>query len=245
MKKIAIANNKGGVGKTTTVFNLAHYYAKKGMRTLMIDTDPQLNLTMNCGVNIEELHASLGDYLLERVNSFKPEEIEENLHLISAGANAEKDMSDLKSQGLYYYQLLNDFLDYVSGYYDIVVIDTAPAFNAYTTSAIYASSVYPVLIPGINELAGLNATIDFAKELGKEISGIILIKKEKTALSDQVQEQLENEFEGILLKKIIRKNVSLAESIITHQSIFDYASSSNGAKDYSKLAEEILAKEGI
>jgi putative sporulation initiation inhibitor protein Soj len=245
MKKIAIANNKGGVGKTTTVFNLAHYYAKKGMRTLMIDTDPQLNLTMNCGVNIEELHTSLGDYLLERVNSFEPEEIEENLHLISAGANAEKDMSDLKSQGLYYYQLLNDFLDYVSGYYDIVVIDTAPAFNAYTTSAIYASSVYPVLIPGINELAGLNATIDFAKELGKEISGIILIKKEKTALSDQVQEQLENEFEGTLLNKIIRKNISLSESIITHQSIFDYASSSNGAKDYSKLAEEILTREGI
>ena len=245
MKKIAIANNKGGVGKTTTVFNLAHYYAKKGMRTLMIDTDPQLNLTMNNGVNIEELHASLGDYLLERVNSFEPEEIAENLHLISAGANAEKDMSDLKSQGLYYYQLLNDFLDDVSGYYDIVVIDTAPAFNAYTTSAIYASSVYPVLIPGINELAGLNATIDFTKELGKEISGIILIKKEKTALSDQVQEQLENEFEGILLNKIIRKNVSLAESIITHQSIFDYASSSNGAKDYSKLAEEILTREGI
>ena len=230
MKKIAIANNKGGVGKTTTVFNLAHYYAKKGMKTLMIDTDPQLNLTMNSGVNIEELHASLGDYLLERVNSFEP---------------AEKDMSDLKSQGLYYYQLLNDFLDYVSGYYDIVVIDTAPAFNAYTTSAIYASSVYPVLIPGINELAGLNATIDFTKELGKEISGIILIKKEKTALSDQVQEQLEKEFEGILLNKIIRKNVALAESIITHQSIFDYASSSNGSKDYSKLAEEILAREGI
>ena len=102
-----------------------------------------------------------------------------------------------------------------------------------------------MLIPGINELAGLNATIDFAKELGKEISGIILIKKEKTALSDQVQEQLENEFEGTLLNKIIRKNISLSESIITHQSIFDYASSSNGAKDYSKLAEEILTREGI
>ena len=243
MKKIAIANNKGGVGKTTTVFNLAHYYAKKGMRTLMIDTDPQLNLTMNCGVNIEELHASLGDYLLERVNSFEPEKIEENLHLISAGANAEKDMSDLKSQGLYYYQLLNDFLDYVSGYYDIVVIDTAPAFNAYTTSAIYASSVYPVLIPGINELAGLNATIDFAKELGKKISGIILIKKEKTALSDQVQEQLENEFEGILLNKIVRKNIALSESIITHQSIFEYSKQSNGAKDYKKVAEEIMERE--
>ena len=64
-------------------------------------------------------------------------------------------------------------------------------------------------------------------------------------MSDQVQEQLENEFEGTLLNKIIRKNISLSESIITHQSIFDYASSSNGAKDYSKLAEEILTREGI
>lgn len=245
MIKIAIVNNKGGVGKTTTVFNLAHYYAKKGMRTLAIDTDPQLNLTTNFGVDIEKLHASLGDYLLEKVAAFKPEEVEENLHLISAGIKAENDMSELKNKGLYYYQLLNDFLDYISGYYDIVVIDTAPAFNVYTTSAIYASSVYPVLIPGINELTGLNATIDFTRDLEKDISGIILIKKEKTALSDQVQAQLEAEFEGILLNKIVRKNVSLAESIIMHQSIFDYAGASNGAKDYSKIAEEILKKEGI
>ena len=241
MKKIAIVNNKGGCGKTTTVFNLAHYFAKQGLKTLAVDTDPQLNLSTNFGVNINELNFSLRDYLLERANGFQPEMLNENLYLISAGPEAEKDMEELKNQGPYYYQLLNNFLEN----YDVVIFDTSPAFNAYTTSAIYTSSVYPVILPGINELLGLNATINFTQGLGKDISGIILIRKEKTALSDQIQEQLQEEYKDYLLKSIIRKNVALSECIVTHQSIFDYSKNSNGAKDYSNLAEEIMKKEGI
>ena len=241
MKKIAIVNNKGGCGKTTTVFNLAHYFAKQGLKTLAVDMDPQLNLSTNFGVNVNELNFSLGDYLLERANGFRPEMLNENLYLISAGPEAEKDMEELKNQGPYYYQLLNNFLEN----YDVVIFDTSPAFNAYTTSAIYTSSVYPVILPGINELLGLNATINFTQGLGKDISGIVLIRKEKTALSDQIQEQLQEEYKDYLLKSIIRKNVALSECIVTHQSIFDYSKNSNGAKDYSNLAEEIMKKEGI
>ena len=245
MKKIAIVNNKGGVGKTTTVFNLAHYFAKKGLKTLAIDTDPQLNLTTNMGIQIDKLSASLGDYLLERVSEFNPEKINDNLYLISSGSNAEADMSILQSEGPYYYQILNDFLEQLETIFDVVIIDTAPAFNAYTSSAIYTSSVYPVLTPGMNELNGLNATVSFTENLGKEISGIILIKKEQTALSNQIQEELENDFEGILLNRIVRKNIALSESIITHQSIFQYSKHSNGAKDYKEVAEEIMKREGI
>ena len=241
MKKIAIVNNKGGCGKTTTVFNLAHYFAKQGLKTLAVDTDPQLNLSTNFGVNINELNFSLGDYLLERANGFQPEMLNENLYLISADPEAEKDMEELKNQGPYYYQLLNNFLEN----YDVVIFDTSPAFNAYTTSAIYTSSVYPVILPGINELLGLNATINFTQGLGKDISGIILIRKEKTALSDQIQEQLQEEYKDYLLNSIIRKNVALSECIVTHQSIFDYSKNANGAKDYSNLAEEIMKKEGM
>ena len=197
------------------------------------------------GIQINELNASLGDYLLERTSEFNPEKINDNLYLISSGANAEADMLTLQSEGPYYYQILNDFLEQLETIFDVVIIDTAPAFNAYTSSAIYTSSVYPVLTPGMNELNGLNATVSFTENLGKEISGIILIKKEQTALSNQIQEELENDFEGILLNRIVRKNIALSESIITHQSIFQYSKHSNGAKDYKKVAEEIMKREGI
>ena len=109
MKKIAIVNNKGGCGKTTTVFNLAHYFSKQGLKTLAIDTDPQLNLSTNFGINVNELNFSLGDYLLERTNDFQPEKLNKNLYLISAGTEAEKDMEEVINQVPYNNQLLNNF----------------------------------------------------------------------------------------------------------------------------------------
>lgn len=243
MKIITICNNKGGVGKTTTVFNLAHYFAKQGFKTLAIDTDPQLNLSVNLGIT--NFSKTLGDYLLNRTATFEPTIIDKNLHLISAGANTEEDMTELKNQGPMYYKKLKDFLSTIQDKYDIVVIDTAPAFNSYTTSAIYSSSVYIVLTPGGNELLGLKATIDFTRNLNKDVSGIILIKKEKTSLSDKIQIQLGKNFSSYLQKTIIRKNVDLSESAIRHLSIFDYKQHSNGAKDYKSLAEEILRNEGL
>ena len=136
MKIITICNNKGGVGKTTTVFNLAHYFAKQGFKTLAIDTDPQLNLSVNLGIT--NFSKTLGDYLLNRTATFEPAIIDKNLHLMSAGANTEEDMTELKNQGPMYYKKLKDFLSTIQDKYDIVVIDTAPAFNSYTTSAIYS-----------------------------------------------------------------------------------------------------------
>lgn len=243
MKIITICNNKGGVGKTTTVFNLAHYFAKQGFKTLAIDTDPQLNLSVNLGIT--NFSKTLGDYLLNRTVTFEPAIIDKNLHLISAGANTEEDMTNLKNQTTMYYTKLKNFLMTLKDEYDIVVIDTAPAFNVYTSNSIYAGNVYIVLTAGGNELLGVKATIDFTKNLNKDISGVIMIRKEKTSLSHKIQKQLEKSFSDYMLKTIIRKNVDLCESAIRNQSIFDYKKHSNGAKDYKKLGDEILKKEGL
>ncbi len=242
MRKISIINNKGGVGKTTTAFNLAHFFAKAGYKTLAIDLDPQQNMVRNFGM--DDSKVTIGDYLLERTSDYEPVIINDNLHLIPAG-NAENDMQILMSESPLYFELLNDFLEQMKDLYEIIVLDTAPAFNAYTTSAIYASNIYSILIPGQNEINGLNTTITFSKKLKKDISGIILTRMEKTALSEKVKSDLEEAYGDLVLNSIIRKNVMLSESILEHKSIFDYAPNSNGANDYIDLGREILKKEGI
>ena len=242
MKKISIINNKGGVGKTTTAFNLAHFFSKAGYKTLAIDLDPQQNMVRNFG--IDEKKTTIGDYLLGRTDDYEPIVINDNLHLIPAG-NAENDMQLLTSESPLYFEILNEFLSQLDELYEIAVIDTAPAFNPYTTSAIYASNVYSILIPGQNEINGLNTTINFSKKLKKEVSGIILTRMEKTALSEKVKSDLEEAYGDLLLNSIVRKNVMLSESILEHKSIFDYAPNSNGANDYIELGREILKKEGI
>ena len=242
MRKISIINNKGGVGKTTTAFNLVYYFSKAGYKTLAIDMDPQQNMVRNFGIS--DYKTTIGDYLLERVSDYDPVIINDYLHLIPAG-NAENDMQMLISESPLYFELLDDFLKQLDEVYDIVVVDTAPAFNAYTTSAIYATNIYSILIPGQNEINGLNTTIDFSKKLKKKISGIILARMEKTALSEKVKKDLNQEFGDLLLDSTIRKNVMLSESILEHKSIFDYAPNSNGANDYIELGKEILKKEGV
>ena len=246
MKKIAIVNKKGGVGKTTTVFNLSWYFAKKGLKVLAIDTDAQINFTLGFGANNYKDYPTLGDYLLKRITDFKPIEIEENLHLMTGTDNTEDDMRQLKNKDSAYYKALDRFLSKLEDKYDAVLIDTAPGFNAYTTSAIFTSSVYVVLVPGGFELLGLRSTIDFIRNLtDRDLKGIILIKKEHDDLSKDTEKFLETEYGEYLLKTIIRKNVDLSKCVLQNKCIFDYRKNSHGAKDYTKIAEEILEREGL
>ena len=245
MKKITICNNKGGVGKTTTVFNLVWFFAEKGLRTLAIDTDPQQNLTDNFGVNIEG-YEGLGDYLLEHNNKFEPVKINKNLHLLIGGEKIEQDMIDIKNTGPLYYTLLDNFLKKIEQDYDIVIIDTAPSFNTYTASAVYTGEIYIPMIPGSNEFKALNSTIKFASDFGKKITGIILTRTEtNTAITQYSNTLLEENYKEYFLNTKIRKTVMIGEAIMMHKSIYDYAKKSKCAYDYRTLGEEIMKREGL
>ena len=205
MKKITICNNKGGVGKTTTVFNLVWFFTEKGLRTLAIDTDPQQNLTDNFGVNVEG-YKGLGDYLLERNNKFEPVRINKNLHLLIGGEKIEQDMI-----GPLYYTLLDNFLKKIEQDYDIVIIDTAPSFNTYTASAVYTGGIYIPMIPGSNEFKALNSTIKFASYFGKKITGIILTRTEMSTAITQ--------YSNTLLSKCAYDYRTLGEEIMKREGL--------------------------
>ena len=108
MKIISIINNKGGVGKTTTAFNLAHYLANNGRRVLVVDLDSQKNLTTNL-TKEKIITASIGDYILKRTDCFDPTIINSNLHLISSG-NTEEDITLISEEGINAHKKLDEFL---------------------------------------------------------------------------------------------------------------------------------------
>lgn len=246
MKKIVITNRKGGVGKTTTVFNLAWYFVQKGLKVLVVDTDGQQDLKKSFGVT--NIKNTLGDYLLGRVNDFDPIIINDKLHFIGAGSdeNVSNDMTALQNKTPMCFILLDKFLNIIADDYDIAIIDTAPALNLYTKSAIYTSdSVYIPMLAGTFEIDAIKTTINFVKNNGKEIKGIILTRKENTGLSQEIEKGLTKNYGKYMLNTKIRKNIALSEALALKESIFEFSPKSNGAIDYQALGNEISAREGI
>ena len=243
MKIISIINNKGGVGKTTTSFNLAHYLANNGRRVLVVDLDSQKNLTTNLTKELID-KPSIGDYLLERIEFCHPTIINSNLHLISSG-NTEEDITLLSEEGTNAHKKLDEFLKTIEAVYDVVIIDTAPSFNLYTRSAMHAGRVYCVLNAGQNEIKGMKATEIVLSKYNKKLEGIILIKKDISKLFESTKDYLQKQYQKTIFNTVIRKNIALAESIFENKSVFEYSPRSNGAKDYKALSEEIIEREGL
>lgn len=246
MKKIVITNRKGGVGKTTTVFNLTWYFARKGLKVLVIDTDGQQDLKKSFGIT--NVKVSLGDYLLGKVNDFDPIIINDKLHFISAGSdeNVSDDMIALQNKSPMCFKLLDKLLNAIADDYDIAMIDTAPALNLYTKSAIYSSDcIYIPMTAGTFEIDAIRTTINFVKTNGKQINGIILTRREKTGLSQEIEKGLIDNYSKYMLDTKIRKNIALSEALAVKESIFEFAPKSNGAVDYQALGDEISSREGI
>ena len=247
-KVISVANQKGGVGKTTTTVNLSTLLAKKGKKVLLIDTDPQGNATSGLGVT-KELELSVYD-ILGGDTTFE-ETIEKtaikNLSVCPSNislAGAEVQLVSMMSRE----QRLKVKLDEIKDQYDYILIDCPPSLGLITLNAFTASDT--VLIPvqceyfALEGLGQLLNTVNLVKKhLNKslEIEGALLTMYDaRTNLSNQVVKEVKKYFEGKVYKTVIPRNVRLSEAPSYGMPISLYDPRSKGAKAYEKLSKEFL-----
>ena len=247
-KIISIANQKGGVGKTTTSVSLSAILAKKGKKILMIDMDPQGNGTSGLGID-KNVKFSVYDVIIDDVeieNTIKKTEIE-NLDVCPSNINlagAEVELVDMEERE----QRLKSNLDKIKEKYDYIIIDCPPSLGLVTLNAFTASD--SVLIPvqceyyALEGLGQLINTINLVKKhLNKSlyIEGALLTMYDaRTNLSNQVVKEVKRYFEDKVYKVVIPRNVKLSEAPSYGMPITLYDKRSKGAKCYEKLAKEFL-----
>jgi chromosome partitioning protein len=247
-KIISIANQKGGVGKTTTSVSLSAILAKKGKKILMIDMDPQGNGTSGLGID-KNVKFSVYDVIIDDVeieNTIKKTEIE-NLDVCPSNINlagAEVELVDMEERE----QRLKSKLDKIKEKYDYIIIDCPPSLGLVTLNAFTASD--SVLIPvqceyyALEGLGQLINTINLVKKhLNKSlyIEGALLTMYDaRTNLSNQVVKEVKRYFEDKVYKVVIPRNVKLSEAPSYGMPITLYDKRSKGAKCYEKLAKEFL-----
>ncbi|WP_372713637.1 ParA family protein [Ilyobacter sp.] len=252
MLKIAIANNKGGVAKTTSALNLMAYYAQKGYKVLGVDLDPQGNLSDSLGINIDDLKFTAYEALKSKDVVPFITEIKENLSIVASNLDLERGNLDFVSM-MGRELLLKKALKKAEENYDICIIDTSPSLSTLTLNALAAAdTIYIPLRSGYFEMRGSGVLIDVINDVREDVNpdlkigGVFLTQYDsRTNMSLEVTKRLEDHFGSSLLKSKIRNNIALAEAPALAQDIFTYKPTSNGSKDYKKLAEEILKREGF
>jgi len=256
VRVIAVFNHKGGVGKTTTVANLAAAMARGGARVLLIDADPQACLSVHLGYDL----ADTGTSLYEVLTNDRPivdavrETGEDNLRLVPSHldlAGAEMELTSTIGRERILRQALDVYL--AEHETDYVFIDCPPSLGLLTVNSLCASR--EVFVPIQTEyfaLRGIGRLVDVVRLIQRRmnpdlrITGILpTLHRAGTLLAREVKDEIEKHFAGTMFKTVIRANVRLAEAPSHGKSIFAYAPSSPGAADYLALAEEVRAMPGV
>ncbi len=251
-KKIAIVNQKGGVGKSTTAVNLGAGLAENGYKILLIDIDPQGNATS--GVGIEKSSAGLTTYdvLIEDVSAEKAiiKTETENLHIIPANielAGAEIELVSIISRE----SRLKNAVKPIVDHYDYIIIDCPPSLGLLTLNALTAADSIMVPIQceyyALEGLGQLMQTVELVrKNLNSDlrIEGVVMTMYDaRTNLSQQVIEEVKDYFSNLVFDTVIPRNVRLSEAPSFGEPILSYSSSSSGAEAYRNLAEEVINNE--
>ncbi len=250
-KIIAIANQKGGVGKTTTSVNLAASLGVLEKKVLLIDADPQANASSGLGIDIEAIevgtyqvleHSATAQAAIIKTNTPNVDIISAHIDLVAV----EIELVD-KEQREY---MLKQALEELKNNYDYILIDCAPSLGLLTLNALTCAD--SVIIPIQCEyfaLEGLGKLLNTIKSVQKihnpdlDIEGLLLTMYDsRLRLSNQVAEEVQKHFSDMVFKTIIQRNVKLSEAPSFGESIINYDATSRGATNYLQLAEEIIKK---
>lgn len=237
-KIIAVTNNKGGVGKTTTVSATAAALARMGYRVLAVDMDMQANLTYSLSAADYSEALTIADTLYGAA-PLPTYEIGTGLYLCPASfalSTADKELAGTDR--------LAQALELVRGSFDYIIIDTAPGVGVLTLSALKAATAVVVTLTAEALPAeGMQTVEKIAESIGAPIAGYLLTRyNNRLSLSRMVEEALRQRLGEKLFTTKIRENVAIAEAPFSRTHIYSYAPKSNGAKDYAAFAEELIRK---
>ncbi|MBK7598889.1 MAG: ParA family protein [Acidobacteria bacterium] len=248
---IAIANQKGGVGKTTTAINLSAALAQKGKKVLLVDLDPQANSTISF-VDLQEVELTIYDLLTDPLIKFddviRPSKIE-NLDILPSRINLAKLERQLIGELDAHFKL-RDRLESINSRYDIVVIDTPPTLGLITVNALVAAT--HLMIPIQSSYFALEGTDDLLETIERikarpnpelEVLGVVVtLHDRRTTLSKDIYEQICQVFGDKVFETTISKSVRLEESPAYRESIFTFAPASSGAIEYANLCDEVIRR---
>ena len=251
-KIISLANQKGGVGKTTTSINLAAALAKLGKRVLLVDADPQANTSSGLGVDIQELDNTIYECLINGIDphtAILPPSIE-NLYMIPSHIDlvgAEIEMLNLEHRE----NILKRVLSPLKGDYDYILIDCSPSLGLITINALTASDsiIIPVqceffALEGIAKLLNTIKIIKSNLNPALRIEGFLLTMYDaRLRLSAQVHDEVRRHFGDLVFNTVIARNVRLSEAPSHGMSVLEYDRNSKGAKNYTNLAKELIKRQ--